>query len=283
MPYFRELPNLQYPSPFRTRNYIDEFISAKNLFRRAKLRDDVAEFSTAFTYYQVIDNERPEQIAKKVYDDPDLDWIILLTNNITDLNNEWPLNNDSLYRYMLEKYGSDEELAKIHHYETVEYKDEYGRIIVQGGLQVDPAKSEIIQTNESSNEYLLSSFPSAKSNTVISINLCQNLTIYGRDIRTSDYLVTDIETNVSYLKIKLKTGEDSFGDVSILNSLADWPYSWGGILKVKQRNNNEVEVKLTDVITDNKIRIPERLYEITGTLVDGVLQPTFKFTNELPV
>lgn len=282
MAYFRELPNLQYPSPFKVRNYIDEYATAKNFFRRARLRGDVANFATAFTYYQISDNERPEQIAQKIYDNPELDWIILLTNNIKNLNNEWPLDNDSLYKYMINKYGSDEELSKIHHYETVEYKDEYGRVIIEGGLQIDPAKSEVIQTNETSNEYLLNSFPSGKSNTVITINLCQKLTIYGRDIQSSEYLVTDIQTNVSYLKVKSKTS-NAFGDITILNSLADWPYSWGGILKVKQRNGNEVEVKLTDAITDTKIRIPERLYEITGTLINGVLQPTFKFTNELPV
>lgn len=282
MAYFRELPNLQYPSPFKVRNYIDEYATAKNFFRRARLRGDVANFATAFTYYQISDNERPEQIAQKIYDNPELDWIILLTNNIKNLNNEWPLDNDSLYKYMINKYGSDEELSKIHHYETVEYKDEYGRVIIEGGLQVDPAKSEVIQTNETSNEYLLNSFPSGKSNTVISINLCQKLTIYGRDIQSSEYLVTDIQTNISNLKIKSKTS-DAFGNITISNSLADWPYSWGGILKVKQRNENEVEVKITDIITNTKIRIPERLYEITGTPINGVLQPTFKFTNELPV
>ena len=282
MAYFRELPNLEYPSPFNVRNYIDEYTTAKNFFRRAKLRGDVAEFATAFTYYQISDNERPEQIATKLYNDPELDWILLLTNNIKNLNNEWPLDNDSLYKYMLQKYGSDEELQKIHHYETVEYKDEFGRIIIEGGLQIDPAKSEVIQTIETSNEYLLNSFPSGKSNTVISINLCQKLTVFGRDIKLSEYLVTDIQTNVSFLKVKSKVSS-GFGDVTILNSLADWPYSWGGILKIKQRNGNEVEVKLSDAITDTKIRIPERLYEITGTLIDGVLQPTFKFTNELPV
>lgn len=281
MAYFRELPNLEYPSPFGVRNYIDEYTTAKNFFRRAKLRGDVANFATAFTYYQISDNERPEQIAQKIYDNPDLDWIILLTNNIKNLNNEWPLDNDSLYKYMIQKYGSDEELSKIHHYETVEYKDEYGRIIIEGGLQIDPAKSEVIQTNETSNEYLINSFPSGKSNTVITINLCQKLTIFGRDIRSSEYLVTDIQTNVSYLKIKSKTS-NGFGDITVLNSLADWPYSWGGILKIKPRTGPEIEVKLSDAITDTKIRIPERLYEITGTLVNGVLQPTFKFTNEIP-
>lgn len=281
MSYFRELPNLEYPSPLQVRNYIDEYVIAKNLFRRAKLRGDVANYATAFTYYQIVDKERPDQIAQKLYNDPNLDWIILLTNNIKNLNNEWPLDNDSLYNYMIEKYGSDEELAKIHHYETVEYKDEFGRIVIEGGLQVDPGKSEIIDTKENTNEYLLNSFPSAKSNTVISINLCQKLTVYGRDIKISEYLITDIQTNISNLKVKSKTSDD-FGDVTVLNSLADWPYSWGGILKIKQRNGNEVEVQLTDDITDTKIRIPERLYEITGTLIDGVLQPTFKFTNELP-
>ena len=106
MPYFRELPNLQYISVFKDRNFINEYTDAKNIFKRPKLRDDIKQIATGFEYYQVIGNERPDQIAEKYYSDPELDWVILITNNITNISQEWPLDNDSLYKYMLDKYGS---------------------------------------------------------------------------------------------------------------------------------------------------------------------------------
>ena len=280
MPYFRELPNIQYASVFSGRKSANEYNEAKNLFRRAKLREDIKEAVTAFTYYQIVGDERPDQVAQKLYDDSNLDWIVLLTNNIIDLREQWPLNNDSLYKYLLDKYGSEEELSKVHHYETVELTDSFGRIIVEGGLQVDNNFSEVIDAKTTTNSYLIEKFPNPKSNTTISVNLNQQLRVYGRDIRESVYPITDIQTNFSYLKVKNKLSGTT--DIAILNSLGTWPAGWGGSLIVKQRNGNEVEMMVEDIILDNKVRIPERLYEITGTLIDGVLVPTFNFTNELP-
>lgn len=282
MPYFRELPNIQYPSIFGDRVNIDEYVEAKNIFRRPKLRTDIANAITGFTYYQIRDGERPDQIAEKFYGNSELDWVVLITNNITNLYSEWPLDNDSLYKYMIEKYGSEEELAKIRHYETVEYTDEYNRVIIQGGLTVDVGKTEVIDTNTSSNSYPLESFPSSKGNTVISINLNQRISIKGRDVQEK-YNITDINTNTSNLKIKNQDETKDDIDITVLNSLASWPSGWGGILKVYMRGGDTYDVAVEDIILDNKVRIPERLYEITGTLdANGVLQPTFNFTNEIP-
>lgn len=281
MSYFRELPNLKYISVFKDRNFIGEYTDAKNIFRRPKLREDIKEIVTAFEYYQVIGDERPDQIAEKYYSDPGLDWIILLTNNITNINEEWPLDNDSLYKYMLDKYGSDEKIQEIHHYETVEFKDEFGRILIEGGIEVDPSKSEIIETNEETTEYVLNSFPNSKANEIISVNLNQSLKIYsrGNEIPT-EYYITDINVNSSNLTYAEKDA-NTLGEILIVNSLSNWPNGWGGILRVKTRINEDVNITIDDVILDNKVRIPERLYEITGITIGNVLKPLFRFTNEI--
>lgn len=281
MAYFRELPNLKYISVFKDRNFINEYTDAKNIFRRPKLRDDIKSIVTAFEYYQVVGNERPDQIAEKYYSDPELDWIVLITNNITNINEQWPLDNDSLYKFMLDKYGSEEELYKIHHYETIEFKDEFGRVLIQGGIEVDPSKSEVIETNPETNEYLLGSFPNSKSNEIISVNLNQVLKVYSRgNTIPTEYQITDIRVNTSNLTY-LQRNSNVFGEISIVNSLANWPNGWGGILKVKSKLSEDINITIDDAILDNKVRIPERLYEITGILVDNVLKPVFKFTNEI--
>ena len=277
--YFRELPNIEYSASFKNRRNIDEYTLAKNIFRRPVLRDDLANSVTAFTQYEIRDNERPDQISKKFYGTPDNEWIILLINNITNVQNEWPLDNDSLYAYMLEKYGSEEALSEIHHFETKEYRDEYDRLIIKEGIQIDANKSQIIETNTSTNSYRLNEFPSSKGNTVISINMNQRMTVFGRDT-TSTYDITDISTNISKLKVKSADGTTDI-DVNVLNSLAEWPSSWGGTLTIGMRDSDDVKFDIADVILDNKVEVPERLFEITGTLdANGVVQPTFNFTNE---
>lgn len=277
--YFRELPNIEYSASFKQRRNIDEYTLAKNIFRRPVLRDDLTNSVTAFTQYEIRDNERPDQISKKFYGTPDNEWIILLINNITNLQNEWPLDNDSLYAYMLQKYGSEEALSEIHHYETKEYRDEYDRLIIREGIQIDTNKSQVIDTNTSTNSYRLNEFPSSKGNTIISINMNQRMTVFGRDT-TSTYDITDISTNISKLKVRSADGTTDI-DVNVLNSLAEWPSSWGGTLTIEMRDTNDITFNIADVILDNKVEVPERLFEITGTLdANGVVQPTFNFTNE---
>ena len=137
MSYFRELPNISYVSLLPNQNRSDERIEVKNLFKRAKLRTDVDQSVTAFDYYLIQDNERPDIIAERIYDSPELDWVILVTNNITSIRNQWPLGNNELYNYCLEKYGSDENIMATHHFETKETKDQNGRILLEGKLIVD--------------------------------------------------------------------------------------------------------------------------------------------------
>jgi hypothetical protein len=137
MAYFNEIPNISYLSRLPNASTNEDYITVKNLFKRAKIRTDIINIITAFDYYQIQDNQRPEIIASKLYGDPELDWVILITNNITNVRDQWPLSNNDLHNYMLDKYGSEEALLSVHHYETTEVKDEYNRLIMPSGLEVD--------------------------------------------------------------------------------------------------------------------------------------------------
>ena len=63
MSYFRELPVIEYQSPFSTRSSSDEYVQVKNLFRRVKLRDDLKGSTTYLQNYYVRDGFRPDQVA----------------------------------------------------------------------------------------------------------------------------------------------------------------------------------------------------------------------------
>ena len=135
--YFSYLPNINYVSRSTDRSSNDEFIKVKNIFRRAKIRDDMMDVVTGFDDYTIVGDGRPEQVAQKLYGDPRFDWVVLIANNITKIRDQWPLTENDFRNYLLDKYGSDEKLAEIHHYETKRLVDDNGRLVVPRGLKVD--------------------------------------------------------------------------------------------------------------------------------------------------
>ena len=133
--YFRQLPQLDYPSLSNDRKSAYDYQLVKNLFKRAVLRDDVFNDVTNFEKYSVEGDERPDKVAYDFYGDSGLDWIILTTNNIIHVRDEWPMSNRDFLTYLNEKYTS-EELSNVHHYETREIRDESNTLIQPAGVRV---------------------------------------------------------------------------------------------------------------------------------------------------
>lgn len=138
--YFRKLPNLDYPTLLKTKQSNNDYIETKNLFRRVKIREDLFSNFVVFDQYKVIGDERPDNVAEKVYGDDNLDWVILMSNNIIDVKNEWPMTQSDLSTYINEKY-TQKELTYIHHYETIEFRDRNNQLLVPAGKVVDESFS----------------------------------------------------------------------------------------------------------------------------------------------
>ena len=135
-PYFQQVPDLLYVNRAPGEKTISNFTKVKNLFKRAKLRDDIYANLAYFTKYQILGDERPDNVAERVYDDPTLDWVILLANNITNIQTEWPISEYSYHNFLIDKYGTEEKLHEVHHYECTGVKTREGSIIIQEGLHV---------------------------------------------------------------------------------------------------------------------------------------------------
>ena len=133
--YFRQLPDLDYPSLTNDRKSVYDYQVVKNIFKRAVLRNDIFDEATAFTKYSVIGDERPDQVAFDFYGDSGLDWVVLTTNNIIHVRDEWPMGNQDFLTYLNDKYTS-QELSNIHHYETDLLRDSQGKLIQSKGLTV---------------------------------------------------------------------------------------------------------------------------------------------------
>ena len=135
MSYFRELPNIRYPSFLKEKTSSFDYVEAKNLFRRTKLRDDLQNNFTLFEKYVIPGEARPDNVAQELYGSDQFDWVVLIVAGINNVRNEWPLNARDLYNYCLDKYG--DALNSVRFFETTEVKDSSGRLILPKGKVVD--------------------------------------------------------------------------------------------------------------------------------------------------
>ena len=138
--YFKQVPRLDYPSLTNDRTSAYDFQTVKNLFKRVVLRDDIFDELTTFTKYSVEGDERPDKVAYDFYGDSALDWVILTTNNIIHVRDEWPMGSQDFLTYLNQKY-TETELSNIHHYETEVLRDSKGRLVQPEGLTVPEGHS----------------------------------------------------------------------------------------------------------------------------------------------
>ena len=136
MAYFDLFPNVLLPSHSEKRTSNRDFVASKNLFKRGAIRNDFFENAVTFEKYNVVGDDRPDNVANEIYDDPEWDWVVLLSNNIINVRDEWPMSQYDFQRYLDNKYDKVQ-LSQIHHYETVEILNPLGLRILEAGLEVD--------------------------------------------------------------------------------------------------------------------------------------------------
>jgi len=142
-PYFKNIPNFEYISRVKDSQNISDYVAVKNLFKRGKLREEIFGNLNFFTKYNIIGDERPDNVAFKIYNDETLDWIVLLSNNILNIKTEWPMPQRAFDRFLIDKYRVGDEPEEntytriyngIHHYESPEIKNSSGITILKKGL-----------------------------------------------------------------------------------------------------------------------------------------------------
>ena len=110
--YFSAFPIIPYDS---IGDY--NFKDVTNLLRRVRLRAKVKTNTMLFDTYDVKEGETPEMIADKLYGSPELHWVILMLNDITDRFHQWPMNTSQFNQYVSDKY---DDVNGTHHYEIAQ-------------------------------------------------------------------------------------------------------------------------------------------------------------------
>ena len=140
-PYFSNLPEFEYVNRTQRGRSEGDYSVVKNFFKRGKLREDIFQDLTFFTKYIVQGDDRPDTVASKVYDDPTLDWVVLMANNIINVQSEWPMSQADFHAYITNKYDEETLYSGIHHYESREVKTTDNSIIIPAGQKVGVGQS----------------------------------------------------------------------------------------------------------------------------------------------
>ena len=197
MGYFRELPNLQYQSPYTNRISSSTYVTAKNIFRRMKIRDDLKSVFSVFNKYEIDDGDRPDTVARDLYGKSNLDWVVLITANIINVRDEWPMSDKDVYNFTVSKYGL-ENVNNIKHYETRQIKNSRGVIVLRSG--------EIVGADFSISYYDGKDITTTPSNTVRGVTNYEHEVIENQKKRTIDVLrseylqqfLNDIRNEMTY-------------------------------------------------------------------------------------
>ena len=138
--YFVNFPLIPYDSVGN-----GQFKIVTNLLKRVAVRSKVKTNTALYDTYDVKEGESPEIIAHKLYDDPELHWVILLLNDITDKYHQWPKNQNQFLAYVNDKYS---DVDATHHYEISQVSGDTTIKIDIGTVNTDYPTASIVTNYE---------------------------------------------------------------------------------------------------------------------------------------
>lgn len=82
------------------------FLTLTNLVKNVDVNDFYANDNTFYTYYEIIDGERPDTVSYRLYETPNFYWTFFILNNElrAGLNNAWPMSSQQLEKMMAREY-----------------------------------------------------------------------------------------------------------------------------------------------------------------------------------
>ena len=93
--FFDKFPRISYDIEGKR---LTTYQSVTNIFFRVRVIREILGNISAYYEYLIKDDDTPEILADKVYNNPEAHWIIIMANNIVDPQYDWPLNSTKIGR-----------------------------------------------------------------------------------------------------------------------------------------------------------------------------------------
>jgi len=105
--YFRSFPKIIYS--------LDDLTSVQvvtDITRRIGFIQEFIQNNSSYDLYDIKDGESPEIVSDLFYGTPLYHWIIMHANDIVDPRFDWPLSQENLKSFCIQKYGGENEIYK---------------------------------------------------------------------------------------------------------------------------------------------------------------------------
>ena len=188
--FFDSTPNFLYPDFFEA----GKFKLSKNLFRRVRARDSINSIFSSSTKYTVKSGQTPDQIAYELLGDTEHYWTILLINNITDTQTQWPYDDYELDKIIEDRYG---DLAdKIRHWETKEVKDSYNNIVLESGIIIEVFSNTTAQNASSYTPTWSWTYAYSRSDSAVTERTLTGSDLYPTTNREYEHQLNDLKREI---------------------------------------------------------------------------------------
>ena len=188
--FFDSTPNFLYPDFFEA----GKFKLSKNLFRRVRARDSINSIFSSSTKYTVKSGQTPDEIAYDLLGDSSHYWTILLINNITDTQTQWPFDDYELDKIIEDRYGN---LAdKIRHWETKEVKDSYDNIVLESGIIIEVFSNTTAQNASSYTPTWSWTYAYSRSDSAVTERTLTGSDLYPTTNREYEHQLNDLKREI---------------------------------------------------------------------------------------
>ncbi len=100
----------------------DDQVLLTNITRRVAVIKKITGIERALLPYKIQEKETPRQFAQRVYGSFELFWVVLLVNQISNINKEWPKSSEVITEELQKTYGVGYHNV-VHHIETPDGKE----------------------------------------------------------------------------------------------------------------------------------------------------------------
>ena len=188
--FFDSTPNFLYPDFFEA----GKFKLSKNLFRRVRTRDSINAIFSSSTKYTIKSGQTPDEIAYDLLGNSDHYWTILLINNITDTQTQWPFDDYELDKIIEDRYGN---LAdKIRHWETKEVKDSYNNIVLESGIIIEVFSNTTAQNASSYTPTWSWTYAYSRSDSAVTERTLTGSDLYPTTNREYEHQLNDLKREI---------------------------------------------------------------------------------------
>lgn len=140
MIYFKSFPKILYNDSVVT-----------DITLRTKILDTIESKVYAYESYIIRDGDRPDTVSFRYYGRSDLDWLILIANNLISIE-DWPKTDQEIYNGLIEIYGSLEAIDNVNDPDAIVYYETIDGLIVDQFYQGEKFPITILQNEYRENE-----------------------------------------------------------------------------------------------------------------------------------